>query len=140
MIPKVGEEEDKPGWLVDGQQRSAAIREARVESFPVCVSAFITDNINEQRSQFILVNSTKPLPKGLIHELLPSTAGEMPTHLKRKRFPATLLERLNLDEDSPFFGLIKTTTNPKGKIKDNSILKMIENSINYGASIPTGTR
>ena len=29
-------DEDKPGWIVDGQQRSAAIRDARIESFPVC--------------------------------------------------------------------------------------------------------
>ena len=63
-------DEDKPGWVVDGQQRCAAIREARIKSFPICVTAFITDSDAEQRSQFILVNSTKPLPKGLIHELL----------------------------------------------------------------------
>lgn len=67
------EEHEKPGWIVDGQQRCAAIRDADVESFPVYVTAFITDSVAEQRSQFILVNSTKPLPKGLIHELLPST-------------------------------------------------------------------
>lgn len=30
-------EEDHPGWIVDGQQRAAAIREARLESFPVIV-------------------------------------------------------------------------------------------------------
>src|SRR5665213_2134780 len=52
-------DEDKPGWVVDGQQRSAAIREARVEAFPICVTAFITDSDADQRSQFILVNSTK---------------------------------------------------------------------------------
>ncbi len=28
-------DEDKPGWIVDGQQRSAAIRDARIDSFPV---------------------------------------------------------------------------------------------------------
>src|SRR6516162_30540 len=37
-------EDDKPGWIVDGQQRSAAIRDARVRSFPICVTAFITDS------------------------------------------------------------------------------------------------
>ena len=64
-------DEDKPGWIVDGQQRSAAIRDARVDSFPICVTAFIAESDEEQRSQFILVNSAKPLPKGLIYELLP---------------------------------------------------------------------
>src|SRR4051794_38429959 len=52
-------DEDKPGWVVDGQQRSAAIREANVNGFPVFVTAFITESVSEQRSQFILVNSTK---------------------------------------------------------------------------------
>src|ERR1700722_8560711 len=28
-------DEEKPGWIVDGQQRSAAIRDARVERFPI---------------------------------------------------------------------------------------------------------
>ncbi len=36
-------DEDKPGWIVDGQQRSAAIREARIKGFPVFVTAFIAD-------------------------------------------------------------------------------------------------
>lgn len=126
-------EQDKPGWVVDGQQRCAAIREARVEAFPICVTAFITDSDAEQRSQFILVNSTKPLPKGLIHELLPSTVGALPTTLQLRRFPATLLERLNYDEDSPLEQLIQTPTTPQGVIKDNSILRMLENSLSDGA-------
>lgn len=124
---------DKPGWLVDGQQRAAAIREANIASFPVCVTAFITDNMEEQRSQFILVNSTKPLPKGLIYELLPSTEGKLPSLLERRRFPAYLLERLNYDEDSPLYRMIRTPTTSEGVIKDNSILKMVENSLTDGA-------
>lgn len=126
-------DEDKPGWVVDGQQRSAAIREARVKSFPICVTAFITDSDAEQRSQFILVNSTKPLPKGLIHELLPTTAGTLPPALQLRRFPAALLDRLNYDRDSPLKGMIHTPTNPDGVIKDNSVLRMIENSLSDGA-------
>ena len=69
------DEEERPGWIVDGQQRAAAIRDARVERFPIFVNAFITEEVAEQRAQFILVNSTKPLPKGLIHELLPVDRG-----------------------------------------------------------------
>ena len=126
-------EEDKPGWIVDGQQRSAAIREARIKSFPICVTAFITDSDAEQRSQFILVNSTKPLPKGLIYELLPTTAGTLPTSLQLRRFPAKLLDRLNYDSDSPLRLMIQTPTNPEGVIKDNSILRTIENSLSDGS-------
>jgi DGQHR domain-containing protein len=126
-------DEEKPGWVVDGQQRSAAIRNARVDSFPVCVTAFITDSDAEQRSQFILVNSTKPLPKGLIHELLPTTRGELPKVLQLRRFPAYLLERLNYENESPLQHLIHTPTTPEGVIKDNSIFRMLENSLSDGS-------
>jgi len=126
-------DEDKPGWVVDGQQRSAAIREARIASFPICITAFITDSDAEQRSQFILVNSTKPLPKGLIHELLPTTTGTLPTALQLRRFPATLIDRLNYTPGSPLEGMINTPTTPGGVIKDNSMLRMIENSLSDGA-------
>ena len=135
VIPIDGEcaSEDKPGWVVDGQQRCAAIRDARVKAFPICVTAFITDSDEEQRSQFILVNSTKPLPKGLIHELLPTTAGTLPSALQLRRFPARLIEHLNYDVDSPLNGLIHTPTTPGGIIKDNSVLRMVENSLSDGA-------
>lgn len=135
MIPVDEEwsESDKPGWIVDGQQRSSAIRQARVESFPVCVTAFITDDAAEQRSQFILVNNTKPLPKGLIHELLPTASGQLPLPLQLRQFPALLLERLNYDEDSPLRHRIHTTTMPDGFVKDNSILRMLEHSLDNGA-------
>jgi DGQHR domain-containing protein len=126
-------DEDKPGWIVDGQQRCAAIRTAQVTSFPLCVTAFITNSDAEQRAQFILVNSTKPLPKGLIYELLPTTAGPLPIALAVRRFPAYLLERLNYDDDSPLRRMIHTPTTPDGVVKDNSILKMLENSISDGA-------
>lgn len=132
-IPIVnGSGDPKPGFIVDGQQRSAAVREAQVDAFPMAVTAFITDSLEEQRAQFILVNSTKPLPKGLIHELLPTTEAKLPRLLERKRFPAYLLERLNYDTDSPLHLRIRTSTNPDGVIKDNSILRMIDNSLTEG--------
>lgn len=135
IIPASGElpDDDKPGWIVDGQQRSAAIRDARIESFPVVVTAFITDSDEDQRSQFILVNSAKPLPKGLIYELLPATSGALPAALQARRFPAILLRRLNCEIRSPLYRKIRTPTTPEGIIKDNSILKMLENSLSDGA-------
>jgi DGQHR domain-containing protein len=130
------DEKERPGWIVDGQQRAAAIRDARVTRFPIFVNAFITEEVAEQRAQFILVNSTKPLPKGLIHELLPATDAPLPLALHKKRLPALLLERLNYDGDSPLLGRIRTPTSGGGTIKDNSILKMLENSISDGALYP----
>ena len=132
-IPIVDEDDpNKPGWIVDGQQRAAAIREAAIKSFPICITGFIAASDQEQREQFILVNSTRPLPKGLVYELLPATVSTLPSLLQRRRFPATLLARLNQDVNSPLFGLIETPTTPEGTIKDNSILRMLENSLTDG--------
>jgi DGQHR domain-containing protein len=127
------EDANKPGFIVDGQQRCAAIREAKIEAFPICVTAFITNEHSDQRSQFILVNSTKALPKGLIHELLPETVGTLPGPLMVRQLPAKLVERLNFDQGSPLHRRIHTPTNPDGVIKDNSVLKMLENSLSDGA-------
>jgi DGQHR domain-containing protein len=126
-------DDDKPGWIVDGQQRSAAIRDARIDSFPVVVTAFITDSDEDQRSQFILVNSAKPLPKGLIYELLPATSGTLPAALQARKFPSVLLRRLNCEVRSPLYRKIRTPTTPEGIVKDNSILKMLEHSLSDGA-------
>lgn len=132
-IPVAGSDEEKPGWIVDGQQRSAALRDARVDAFPIPVVGFITAAVSEQRAQFILVNNTKPLPTGLINELLPATEGELPLTLLRRRYPAVLLEQLNFHPDSPLKGMIRTPTTITGVIKDTSMLKMLEASITDGA-------
>ncbi|GAA1541649.1 DGQHR domain-containing protein DpdB [Kribbella lupini] len=130
-------EEDRPAWLVDGQQRSAAIRDADVGEFPVAAVGFIAKDEAEQRSQFILVNNTKPLPKGLIHELLPDSTGHLPPAYARKQLPAEIMIKLNAGPRNwvghPFAERIATPTQPSGYIKDNSVLKMIENSLSDGA-------
>jgi DGQHR domain-containing protein len=134
VIPLDGEtpDYDKPGWIVDGQQRTAAIREARIDRWPIFVTAFITDDEQHHRSQFILVNSTRPLPRSLIYELLPSTSDRLPLRLETRKFPAYLLERLNFDDGSPLREMIRTPTAPDGVIKDNSMLRMLENSLTDG--------
>src|SRR5436309_10383952 len=132
VVPLAGEAEDKPGLIVDGQQRSAAIRDAQINHFPICATAFIAESEIEQREQFILVNSTKPLPKGLIYELLPEIEAQLPTLLQRRKFPARLLATLNSDTDSPLKGKIRTPTTPDGVIQDNSVLRMLENSLSDG--------
>ncbi|UAW08013.1 hypothetical protein Mx4_p14 [Myxococcus phage Mx4] len=146
LVIPLEEGEAAPGFVVDGQQRLAAVRDAEVAAFPLACSAFITDSRGEQAEQFILVNRTKPLPAGLIHELLPTTKGALPAVLEAKRLPAVLVERLNQDEASPLRGLVVTVTNPlrtgrtpaawKGRtalLKDTSLLKALEYSLSDGA-------
>ena len=127
------DEAQKPAWIVDGQQRTAALYEAGLKDFYTCVIEFIAKSQQEQREQFMLVNSTKPLAKGLLYELLPHTDSILPPSFEKRRFPAFLLEQLNNKESSPFYKKIKTATNLKGIIQDNSVLKMLENSLADGA-------
>lgn len=132
---------EKPGFIVDGQQRTAALRETSRSGFMMPVSAFIASNHAEQREQFMLVNSTKPLPKTLLYELAPYTEGRLPSDLQQKKFPSRIMQKLNF-EPGPLYLRIKTATNQAGKgkeesmkgiIADNSILRMIDSSLRDGA-------
>lgn len=126
------DDSDPCGAVVDGQQRSAAIRDAAVDSFPMNVTAFVPETEAEERTQFILVNNSKPLGAGLVHELLPGTNATLPRNLARRRFPATVLEFLNHSPESPFFRRIKTSTNPDGVLSDRAVLGVIETSLAEG--------
>jgi len=131
-IPTAEDHQARCGFVVDGQQRRAAIRESGVTGFPVLVSGFLANTEEERREQFILVNSTKPLPRALIFELLPGTEAKLPRRFSKHKLAVVLLERMNLDADSPLRMLVRTPTQPLGVIKDNSLLKGIANSLTDG--------
>jgi len=125
---------DEPaGFIVDGQQRSAALRDANLpEPYLVPVVAFIA-GVEVQREQFILVNNVKPLPKGLIHELLPDTnVARLPEKLVRKREPMRIVNALNHRAGSSLLGMIKTPTASDGVLKDTSMMMLLENSLTNG--------
>jgi DGQHR domain-containing protein len=67
--------DSKPGFIVDGQQRLTALSGIDKPGFQVFVSALVCKDYNELRQQFILINNTRPLPKTLIYELLPTVDG-----------------------------------------------------------------
>lgn len=119
-------------WVVDGQQRLAAIRDASVPTFPMFAIGFIAHDEEEQREQFLLVNSAKPLPRALLHELLPGVPANLPAHLAKRQLPARLVNALNTNPASPLYGRIFTATNPRGYVKDNSVLRFLENSLSDG--------
>ena len=128
-------EEEKPGWIVDRQQRVAALRSVKKEHLPVSVIGFESDGSAEEREQFVLVNSAKSLPKSLVYELLPKIEGHIPPKMKKRRDAYVFLEHLNLDAESPFYMRINTTTArhiDSANIKDLSVLKMLENSMKDG--------
>jgi len=136
--------EGKPkGLVVDGQQRLTALSQIEGKDFEVLVSCIVCHSEEELRRQFILINNTKPLPKSLIYELLPTVDG-LPPRLSSRSMASSLSERLNFDENSSIHTMIKMHTNPSGIIQDTIVQKMIMNSLENGAlreivSQPDGT-
>lgn len=129
----------KPALLVDGQQRSLALAKARRRDFPVPVCAFQATDLETQREQFLRVNSTHPLPRGLIAELIPSIRSVLPQRLAERQAASALVESLNRDPASPFFGLIRRSSYPKevrrkAVIADTALIKVLEDSFRT----PTG--
>ena len=123
---------DRVAWIVDGQQRSLALSKSSNQELPVPVIAFLADDLETQREQFILVNKAKPLPSQLINELLPEVDRRLPKDLAVRRIPSELCNLLNRDPESPFFGLIKrasTASNKKAVISDTSVMDMISRSL-----------
>lgn len=129
------EEGRRVAWIVDGQQRSLALAQATGKKIAVPVVAFVSDNLEVQREQFILVNKAKPLPSRLINELLPETRSVLlPRDLSIRRIPSELCGHLNRDPSSPFCGLIKRPSDGgqlhKAVITDSAVISMIKNSMN----------
>ena len=129
----VYDEGHRIAWIVDGQQRSLALAQVEHSEIPVPVIGFVSDNLEVQREQFILVNKAKPLPTRLINELLPETRGVLlPRELSARKVPSEICNLLNRDSDSPFHKLIKRASD-KGSgpavITDTAIIAMIRNSM-----------
>lgn len=103
----------KPAWIVDGQQRALALSRTRRKDLSVPIAAFVADDVDTQRDQFVLVNTAKPLPKGLISELLPKVGSHLPSNLAARRAPAALCELLATLPESPFFGLVRRASESK---------------------------
>jgi DGQHR domain-containing protein len=124
----------RPAWIVDGQQRALAISKSKRKGMMFPINAFIADDIEIQRDQFLRVNNTKPLPRGLITELLPEVSTVLPANLESRKMPSALCDLLNTMEDSPFKGMILRASTPAGAkhnavITDTSILRMLQESL-----------
>lgn len=127
----------KPAWIVDGQQRALALEKCNKPNLPVPITAFVAKNLEVQREQFIRINKSRPLPKGLIDELLPTVTASLPSDLSTRKIPSKITEILNFDPKSPFYGLIKKVSTEQDErfspiITHNSIIDILKISIrNY---------
>jgi DGQHR domain-containing protein len=133
-IPLPDANEHRPGWIVDGQQRALALAQAKRQDFPVPVNAFIADSVDVQRDQFLRINNTRPLPRGLVTELLPTVKTPLPPRLSLRRTPSALCDLLNRDSDSPFHGLIHRASSQAAHrraavVTDTSIVNMLHESL-----------
>lgn len=141
----VYEDGEPVAWIVDGQQRSLALQQTKNADIPVPVIAFISDSIDLQREQFVLVNKAKPLPSRLINELLPSIPTvSLPRDLAPRKIPSELCSILNQDPKSPFYKLIRQISNEDSEsaiVVDTAIIEIISNSLNnpLGALAPYKT-
>jgi DGQHR domain-containing protein len=132
LVPRNGG--PKPAWIVDGQQRALALARSQRRDFPVAVNAFVAENVNLQREQFLRVNSTRPLPRGLTTELLPELTGDLPAHLAERRAPSLFCDLLNRDSESPFSGLMRRASTPPGArrtavVADTAIIRVLQESL-----------
>lgn len=122
----------KPAWIVDGQQRALALSRAERRDFPVPVSAFVAETVGQQRDQFLRINNAKPLPRGLVAELLPEVSIPLPRSLAAKQVPSEICGLLNTEPESPFHGLIRRASTPRGSgavITDTSVIEMLRESM-----------
>src|SRR4029079_6104965 len=128
----IREEGHRVAWIVDGQQRSLALSQTTNKQIAVPVVAFIFGDIETQREQFILVNKARPLPVRLINELLPEIGVQLPRDLSVNKIPSVLCNLINKDSKSPFFQLIKRTSDADSKtavIVDSALISVMKKSI-----------
>jgi DGQHR domain-containing protein len=134
-MPRNGQR--KPAWIVDGQQRAMALLRSSKKNFPVAINAFVADEAKMQREQFLRINSTRPLPRGLITELLPEIDSVLPSNLAVRRVPSAICDLLNRDPESPFRGLIRRTSSgnsDRGQIvSDTALTRVLQDSLNSPA-------
>lgn len=141
-IPLPANGQPKPAWIVDGQQRTIALARSKRRDLPVPVSAFVADKVDLQRDQFLRINNTRPLRKGLIDELLPEVDTVLPANLNARKVPSALCDLLNQDPDSPFKGIIKRVSGVAKKsgsevVTDTVVISMLqENFQSSGALNP----
>lgn len=133
-IPVPGPNEERPAWIVDGQQRTLALSRAKRRDLAVPVIAFVADTIDLQRDQFVRINSARPLPSGLVTELLPQIAVDISPRLSARKLPSAIVHELNTKEESPFYGLIKRSSASGAErraavVTDTSLIAAFEASL-----------
>lgn len=128
-LPTIGGE--RPAWIVDGQQRALALAGSTNKNVAVPVAAFVSADLSIQRDQFLRINNARPLPRGLVTELLPEVDTFLPRKMATRKLPSAVTDLLNRHPESPFRGLIRRpSTSEEGRKKavvtDTSVVDMVK--------------
>lgn len=128
------ESSPRPAWIVDGQQRSIALARTKNGRLPVPIAGFVAPTLEIQRDQFLRVNTVAPLPSNLVTELLPEVISAPSPRLSQRKMPSALVDMLNRDPESPFYGLIKrASTEAEDRraavVTDTSLVEAIKESL-----------
>ena len=143
-IPLPANDDDpRPAWIVDGQQRSLALSRTTNKRLPVPIAGFVAPTLAVQREQFLRVNTVSPLPSNLVTELLPEVFAAPSPRLSARRLPSALVDMLNQDPDSPFVHLVKrASTEPDDRkrsvVTDTSLVGGTEGipRVALGCAVP----
>jgi DGQHR domain-containing protein len=130
----------RPAWIVDGQQRSLALAQTKNVRIAVPVAGFVAPTLETQRDQFLRVNTVAPLPANLVTELLPEVISAPSPRLSQRKMPSALVEMLNRDPESPFFGLIKRPSTEaedrrQAVVTDTSLIEALRESLESPSGI-----
>ena len=133
-VPLLGPDDEKPAWLVDGQQRALAAARCDRPDFPMPIGAFYSADHLVQREMFIRTNQVMPLPARLLVELLPGVTVPISHRLSARQLPNVLCDELNQNEASPFYGMIarystSAERHARAVVRDTSILEAITESM-----------
>ena len=124
----------RPAWIVDGQQRSLALARTKNKRLPVPIAGFVANSLELQREQFLRVNTVSPLPSNLVTELLPEIVNVPSIKMSTRKLPSALVDMLNQDQESPFFGLIKRASSDqaqkkKAVVTDTGLVEALKESL-----------
>ena len=133
-------EAPRPAWIVDGQQRSRALSQTANIRIPIPVAGFVAPTVEVQRDQFLRVNTVAPLPSNLVTELLPEVISAPSPRLAKRRMPSALVDVLNREPESPFFGMIKRASSDgddlrKAVVVDTGLVEAIRESLDSPSGV-----